>query len=482
MNTLNKTRLVLFAAILCLSIFVAATRPAQGGVSREETEFPYKVYQPLIAHNFNAVPPLFGVQMYGSTRPTNPYTPFLLQSNASWVRVPVSWNSAEPVNTTPGNYSWAAIDAALAVAVHQSPRVIATVDIAPEWAADAPTSPIYPARLPDFAEFVKAVVERYDGDGYQDAPGNPVVNYWEFYNEPDAKLTNWVPGWGNNGAQYAEMLQTVYPAVKQANPRAQVVFGGIAYDWWESASGPFVESFLDDVLQAGAGPFFDIMNFHAYPSFATNWTNDGSSGLYEKAQAVRNKLLNYQLDKPLIITEAGWHSSNELTAPSSPELQARFVTELFVESMAADLDVMIWWMLFDPGGGGYANGLITSAPNPATKPSFTAYTTLVSQLGGTQFVRMLATPPPVFNPDGSVHSMDAYEFRDATNKRTIYVAWMNPVNGTVVWQLRLPGQQATVRSIYGNVTLNLTDAGDGVVDGQITVPVGSQPVYVEVPW
>jgi hypothetical protein len=59
---------------------------------------------------------------------------------------------------------------------------------------------------------------------------------------------------------------------------------------------------------------------------------------------------------------------------------------------------------------------------------------------------------------------------------------MNPVNGTVVWQLRLPGQQATVRSIYGNVTLNLTDAGDGVVDGQITVPVGSQPVYVEVPW
>ncbi|MDT8305773.1 MAG: cellulase family glycosylhydrolase, partial [Anaerolineae bacterium] len=446
-------------------------------------DLPLKSYIPLVGWNMNAPPTIFGVQTYGSTRPGATYTPYLIETGASWARVMVNWADAEPANTDPAGFNWSAIDAALAIALRSSPRLIVTIDRAPAWAAERPRGPIYPSMLPEFAQFVQALVERYDGDGLDDAPGHPVVRHWEIYNEPDASSTLFVAGWGEYGAEYAQMLSYVYPAVKQANNQAQVIFGGIAYDWWADTGGPFVETFLDDALAAGAGAHFDIMNFHFYPGFWRRWTDDASSGLSEKAQAIRSKLDNHQVNKPVIITEAGWHSSNEPLSPSSPEEQARYVVELFVESMAADIDLMIWWMLFDPGSGIYDNGLITSASPPTIKPAFIAYKELVARLRYAEFVRQLETPAPVFDPeDGTVQSMDAYELRDPVNRRTIYVAWMNPVNGTTAWQLRLPAAQATRYNIYNTESIPLNDAADGVADGFITVMVGSHPVFVEVSW
>lgn len=480
MKQLTNTKAILLILLLSIVVLATLAHPVRGSESAAQEEAPFTLHLPTITHIPDSWPPLFGVQVYGSTTPTSTYTPHLLESNASWVRVPANWGLVEPANTTPANFNWSAVDAALAIAVRRSPRVIATIDSAPGWAAHHPGSPIHTEMLPDFAEFVSELVERYDGDSYKDAPGNPIVTHWEFYNEPDGSIQNWRPGWGEYGARYAEMLQIVYPVVKQANHRAQVVFAGIAYDWWQRLEGPFVESFLDDALVAGAGDYFDVMNFHYYPSFGPHWTDDGGLGLFEKAQAVRSKLQQYNLDKPLVVTEAGWHSNNDLAAPSTPENQARYVVELFVQSMAADVDVMIWWMLYDPGDW-YDNGLVTIGPAPQIKPSFTAYTTIVSQLSRAKFVRSLDTPDPVAGPGGTIQSMDAYEFRDETNGRTVYVAWMNPVDGTAVWPLQLPATQATLRNIYGAAS-TLLDGDDGTVDGLITVPVSSQPVYVEVPW
>jgi hypothetical protein len=482
MNQLKKIRAITSLLVLCAIIFLAVVSPARGDDNNAVTDLPLKSYIPLVGRNTNPPPSIFGVQTYGSSTPSATYTPFLIETGASWVRTEVAWASVEPINTDPANFNWSAIDTALAIALRGSPRLIVTIEVVPSWAAEVHRGPIYPHMLPEFAQFVGAFVERYDGDGLDDAPGSPVVRYWEFFNEPDVSSTLFFGGWGEYGAEYAEMLSYVYPAVKKASSQAHVVFGGIAYDWWADTGGPFVESFLDDALAAGAGAYFDIMNFHFYPGFWRRWTDDASSGLSEKARAIRSKLENYQVDKPMIITEAGWHSSNEPLSPSSPEDQARYVVELFVESMASDIDIMIWWMLFDPGEGYYANGLITNSSPPVIKPAFVAYKELVTRFRQAEFVRQLETREPVFNPDGSVQSMDAYEFRDPVNRRTIYVAWMNPVNGTTAWQLRLPAAQATRYNIYNTESIPLSDAADGVSDGFITVVVGSHPVFVEVQW
>ena len=84
-------------------------------------------------------------------------------------------------------------------------------------------------------------------------------------------------------------------AIKDANPNAQVLLGGLAYDWFTDDPenpGPFVRSFLDDVLKNDGGQYFDIMNIHAYPAFAKEWTDTGGPGLREKVEFVRNKLQN----------------------------------------------------------------------------------------------------------------------------------------------------------------------------------------------
>src|SRR5690606_3947395 len=49
-----------------------------------------------------------------------------------------------------------------------------------------------PDDFADYARFVGAVVERYDGDGTADAPGSPTVRHFQLWNEPNLK-NEW--GW-----------------------------------------------------------------------------------------------------------------------------------------------------------------------------------------------------------------------------------------------------------------------------------------------
>ena len=140
---------------------------------------------------------------------------------------------------------------------------------------------------------------------------------------------------------------------------------------------------------------------------------------------------------------------------------------------------MVWWMLHDPiDNWQFENGLITNVDDVfplQPKPSFLAFKTAVSVLGSATFHRIL--------PDGQTGSshMEAYEMRDYVLKRTVYVAWMDPIDTAVVNPLRVPASVATVRTIYDAAFL-VTDGQDGQVDGFVTVNVGGQPVYIEVNW
>ena len=77
--------------------------------------------------------------------------------------------------------------------------------------------------------------------------------------------------------------------------------------------------------------------------------------------------------------------------------------------------------------------------------------------------------------------MEAYELRDSTLERTIYVAWMDPIDTALVKPLRVPASVATIRTIY-DADFLVTDGQDGQVDGFVTVSVTGQPVYIEVNW
>lgn len=486
---MKRLPLLILATGIILSIILVQQRGQEvtGRTALAAEDTSTVVYLPTLFNDRNTLfpAPLFGMQTYGSTDVNAPYYDYLMGSQASWVRSSVSWQIVEPENTTPDQFSWTYADRSMAVARQDKGglNVIAVIADVPEWARlnpDRDSRPIHPDQVGDFAEFVHATVERYDGDGFQDAPGRPIIRHWEIFNEPDGDIR-----WGGYGTAYAEMLKVVYPAIKSASPGAQVLLGGLAYDWFDDwpNPGPFDRDFLRDVLDNGGGAYFDIMNFHVYPLFGeVEWDSKGT-GLTEKTAAVRALLAEYDLEKPVVITEAGWHNSTDTgDSPSSNAEQMARLVQLFVESHASDVKVMIWWMLQDPGFmPDY--GLVTNDNPPQAKPAYTAYQTIVSMLEHTSFEGRLETRET--NGDAM---MAAYQFN--RNGRPLYVAWLNPydfripvqgetavLDNTEIHPLTIAASAVNVINPRGIVTATLTDS-DG--DGLITVDVSRDPKYIEV--
>ncbi len=458
-----------------------------GALSQDGSLVSIDSYLPLLYKKYDVIsePTVFGVQMPGNTGQSSPYYDYMIDSGSSWIRVPIAWWLIEPEKHNPAVYNWNSADTFTQAAQPSQGELKLIVTIAgnPEWAAELRNGPIDPEHIGAYAAFFAAAVERYDGDGIDDAPGSPKVNYWEIYNEPDRGLGSAAPstvGWGYDGDKYAALLEVIYPVMKAANPQAQLVMGGMAYDWFEDQGGPYVREFLDDVLTAGGGDYIDIMNFHVYPPYWFNWTSPRSPGLLEKANFVMDKLASYGYpNMPFLITEAGWHSNDHPSVPGDPETQARFVVEFYTQSIAAGSETLIWFKLYDDPLGAYAfmNGLVTNIDNGplAPKLAYMAFQTALKEIGSADFHRIL--------PDGETgHSrMEAYELRDPILKRTVYVAWMDPIDTTVVAPLRVPASVAIVRTIYDSAHL-VYDSQDGQVDGKVTVDVGGQPVFIEVDW
>ena len=261
----------------------------------------HKVYLPLVVRQPSQTNNVFGVQIYDGLNSSAAALDLTQTAGVSWVRWPLIWESIEPNDTTPGHYNWATTDASFAAAKATGLKVVATLMNNPSWAATTLGGPLDRSGVGALVEFMAAAVERYDGDGRDDAPGSPVVDYWELYNEPDGgdpvrARTAGIGYWGPFGADYAQMLCAVYPAAKAASPNAKMVLGGMAYDWFIEDGGHFVRAFLDNVLAADGGRCLDAVAFHYYPLFEPTWAPYGP-GLSGKANYLRSKLDSYGLSQ-----------------------------------------------------------------------------------------------------------------------------------------------------------------------------------------
>jgi hypothetical protein len=443
-------------------------RPPYSQVLVASDSLTHTQFLPAIFSNYERpVPTAFGVQMYGELSEEQVSLSLAQEAKVYWVRWPLAWASVEPTNTVPENYHWDVGDASLPNAAQARVHPIVTIVSNPGWAATYANGPIDKVDVTEFAQFVGALAERYDGDGWEDAPGSPVVDYWEFYNEPDAgdelRARYGASYWGHFGAEYAQMLCAVHPAIKAANPRAQVVLGGLAYDHFEPDGG-FVREFLDDVLEAGGGNCFDVMNFHYYPVFEGAWATYGY-GLSGKANYLYDKLGQYGLEgKPMISTEAGWHSDDFGQFPSTPTIQARYVVKLFSQSLASHLEQMTWWTWIDPEGYYGANGLLTQSLQP--KPAYYAYQAAAAKLGRATFEEIWTLGDP---------DVEAYRFSSRTGE-PLYVLWANDETTHTV---SLPLSRAGLVDMYGGLISVVNDSEDGSTDGHIQVSAGPNPVYVE---
>jgi hypothetical protein len=398
------------------------------------------------------------------------------QAGVNWFRTPLEWRVIEPSNVLPSQYNWSALDSRVTMLVQAGFTPIITIAFNPAWASPLLNGPV--SNIQDLIEFMSALVERYDGDGLNDAPGSPIVRHWEFYNEPDNTDYGWhcssagLGCFGNDPDIYAQEMAAIYPAMKAASPQSQLIFGGIAMDNFPL----FNPNFLDEVLAACTGPCFDMMNFHYYPYFrhapeGGQWEPYGRD-IIGKAVVVLNKMNAHGYLRPWIVTEANWPGASSW---GSEELQARYIPKLYIRGMALGLTTLIWYKVTDEtcGTTSYMSGLLNCSFNP--KPSHLAYKTLTTKMRGADFVGVVSYSDPL---------IESYRFQWATTR--IDVTWVdctslsNCVAGTTPPRTyRITATQVRITDKFGSAVI-VNDCDDGNCDGRITRQLTDQnPIYVE---
>lgn len=156
-------------------------------------------------------------------------------AGAKFIRFDLLWYQAEP---NPGTYDFRKLDAVLASTAQAKLEPLLIIGGPyPKWITGVPAD-----HLNEYLALVRAVVSHTKGK----------VRFFEIVNEPNRR-THW------NGTpdpdRYAALLKSVNRAVKECNPDAVVVHGGLA-------RVPI--DFLEKELANGMAGCFDIANVHPY--------------------------------------------------------------------------------------------------------------------------------------------------------------------------------------------------------------------------
>jgi len=405
--------------------------------------------------------------------------PLMAEMGVKWVRTYIYWSDVEPTREDPPKYHWKKYDELFKRLLEARFTPIVIIAGNPTWISTYPGGPFDKGDAKDYLRFVEALVERYNGDGKNDAPGSPKILYWEIYNEPDLTSLEYAQYpiwgfWGNEPVKYADLLKAIYPVIKKACPDAQVVFGGIAFDHWSA----FNSKFLEEVLKAGGGKYFDIMNFHYYYPFHSVWERYGPD-IIGKTNYIKSRLASYGMRKEIFCTETGHWSGEQ----SSLEFQASYLTKLFIRGMAADLKSMIWFILVDSDtkGTDSTRGLLDTKLNK--KPSYYALNHLISYMRGTVFRQ-----PILSVAEGgdiavdwdlterikyklSPHSvLEGYSFYQPDLKKDIFILWSNSREFTV----RFFGKSIQVYDQYGKKKAVAPSNGN-----PLSIKLYSNPIFLE---
>jgi hypothetical protein len=289
----------------------------------------------------------------------------LSSTRASWIRRnALQWKDVEAVK---GQRNWdAGLDADLLNARQNGQQVILIVHGTPTWARTLPTStcsPIQPAQLTAFADFMRDAVNRYSR-----APYN--VRHWEIWNEPDAPAG---PGinqpygcWGDpsdpysGGRAYADVLKAVVPGMRLANPAIQIVLGGLLLGCTPANCAGNEHRYLEGVIVNGGAPHFDIVSYHAYDFYdrpadvigrytgGSNWgttsANDGPV-LIAKTRFLRSELSRLGVTgKQLMNTEVGLLCFLcSVATPNFTLSKAYYVPQAYAAAIAESLQANVWY-------------------------------------------------------------------------------------------------------------------------------------------
>ena len=289
------------------------------------------------------------------------------------------------IELEPGKFDFSVYDPWIEKLAEQRMRVLPILFNPPAFHSSKPATGAkrgtYPPRRPeDIAGFARALVERYGPEGSfwedTDAPKTPIRS-WQIWNEPN--LPVYWPA-GADAEEYTELLRAAAEAIRGADPKAEVVSAGLP----NSSRGIPYQTYLNQMLDAGAGEVADIVAIHPYATEV--------AGAIAAVRRTRRTLEARGLDNPIWITEVGWATQGPKSAFTvGMRGQAARIAKLFarLERLRTKLDVrgVVYynWRDSEPFDGGFDffglhTGLLTL--NGVEKPGYLTFERGAKRLSG----------------------------------------------------------------------------------------------------
>ncbi|MFN8499471.1 MAG: hypothetical protein U0641_16600 [Anaerolineae bacterium] len=287
------------------------------------------------------------------------------QLGFNWIKQQVEWKRFEP---SKGNIAWGDLDRLVNDANAKGLNVLFSVVKAPAWARPADDRSVDgpPANPQDFANFMAAVANRYQGK----------VQAYEIWNEQNL----WYEWGGRDGridpARYMALLRAAYNAVKSNDPNAIVISGAPTPTGVNDGNTAVDDqAYLQAMYANGLRGVSDCVGVH--PSGFNNppnvdWTQGGDGDFKghpsfffrSTMEGYRNIMVaNGDRNKKLCPTEFGWASVQGLgagpaagygyAAQISEGLQAQYITQAY--QMARNWGwvgpMFLWNLNFAPVSG-----------------------------------------------------------------------------------------------------------------------------------
>lgn len=297
-----------------------------------------------------------------------------------------------------------------------------------------------------WAAAVDAMASRYRGR----------VRYWQMWNEPDypagaqgADDSDFKRSFFGSVADYVRLLKVGAIVVRWRDPGAQVVTGGISFP-----------EYLQAMIDRGAAPYFDQVDFHAYgwPGSDTALAafvkvHDGLKGVL-----ARNGLTG----KRLICSETGYSAS-------APDLQAAYIAKLYPTAIALGLESTMYYANVNPSWK--QMGLVDWRTMRQRTAGYWAYKTASTALRDVTEVASLG-----------VAGASGYRFARADGSR-VAVLWAAPGPQDAGGRCQAGRAEVTVPlSAWGAGAwrrIEATGEQSGTLSGAARLTLTETPVYLE---
>jgi hypothetical protein len=331
------------------------------------------------AGGYGAASPEYGMSVFVYGNPaTTPRDLGKLQAlGFGWQKSLFPWRDIEA--GCKGCFNWSEADRVVRASADAGLKIIARLDFQPSWARKGGASNGPPDNYQDYADFVRAFVDRY-----KTGSPNGTVQAIEVWNEVNLDR-EWGGGPINRqaAADYVRFLSLAYKAAKKADPGVTVITAGLSPTGVSSDSAQPDDVYLQWLFQSGLKGNYDVLGANANVQCPCVEADPGSAPGFEhpsfyfrRIEQLRDIMVaSGDADKQVWLMEFGWttdkvHPSYSWYA-TSEDKKSELIVQAFKfasERWAPWIGVMTLWTVADPNWSAQDEQVWWSVTNPDGSP------------------------------------------------------------------------------------------------------------------